>query len=281
MNHSPLHSNQSWWMEASVVCLAGAVTLGAFSFTQAAESMPARSEPLSQAEQPVSQTSQTKLDQEVRYEYVLVHPSEGYLAGFAGYTFGGTFDAEGIGALNGANFGNHNLADSVVYGAKAGGFFPQSLSWLGIEGEIFNTTPHVEQQGTSPGSHMRVTTFALNAIARAQLGCTTLHDRTEAVTERFVIRYEREFCRLQPYAGVGLGIFWVNMSNAAFTAHQNFVPGLNVLGGIRYYFTERIAMFTEYKYNRATFDFSGPAGLSGFQGVYSVNHIVGGLSYHY
>jgi len=46
--------------------------------------------------------------------------------------------------------------------------------------------------------------------------------------------------------------------------------------------TERIAMFTEYKYNRATFDFVGAgAQLTGFSGVYSVNHIVWGLSYHY
>jgi hypothetical protein len=40
-------------------------------------------------------------------------------------------------------------------------------------------------------------------------------------------------------------------------------------------------MFTEYKYNRATFNFVGVSGLGGFQGVYSVNHIVGGISYHY
>jgi len=59
---------------------------------------------------------------DVRYEQVLAHPTEGYFAGFAGYTFGGTLDADGIGLLNGANFANHNLAGSVVYGAKAGGF---------------------------------------------------------------------------------------------------------------------------------------------------------------
>jgi len=45
--------------------------------------------------------------------------------------------------------------------------------------------------------------------------------------------------------------------------------------------TERIAMFTEYKYNRATFDFVGAgAQLTGFSGIYSVNHIVWGLSYY-
>lgn len=218
----------------------------------------------------------------VRYEQVLVHPTEGYFAGFAGYSFGGKFDADGIGVLNGVSFGNHNLADSVAYGAKVGGFFPSYLNWFGVEAELFNTTPNIEQQGAAAGSHLRVTTLAINAIARAQFACTSILEQTEQVSDRFEIRYEREFCRVQPYAGVGLGLYWFDLSNSTFSAHANFVPGLNVLGGVRYYVTERIAFFTEYKYNRATVDF-GSAGvqLAGFSGVYSLNQIVWGISYHY
>jgi len=126
-----------------------------------------------------------------------------------------------------------------------------------------------------------VTTLAINAIARAQLACETRKTHTEQVTQRLTIQYEQEFCRLQPYAGGGLGINWVNISNSTFSAHANYVPGFNALAGVRYYVTDRIAMFTEYKYNRATFDFVGVQGLAGFHGVYSINHIVGGLSYHY
>jgi opacity protein-like surface antigen len=214
-------------------------------------------------------------------EQVIVHPTEGYFAAFGGYTFSGKFDADGIGVLNGSSFGNHSLADSGVVGLKAGGFFPQSLNWFGVEAELFNTTPHIEQQGASAGSHMRVTTLAINAIGRAQFACEKKHLETEQVTERFAFQYVQEFCRLQPYAGVGLGIYWVDISNNAFSAHANFVPGFNALAGVRYYITDRIAMFTEYKYNRATFNFSGVSGLAGFQGDYSVNHIVGGISYHY
>ena len=220
-------------------------------------------------------------EQPVRYKRVVVRPSEGYLAGFGGYTFGGKFDADASGSLNGAAFGNRSLATSAVVGAKAGGFFPQSLSWFGVEAELYSTTPHIEQQGTAPGSHMSVTTVAINAIARLQLGCEPVQDHEERVTERFTIQYDRDFCRLQPYAGVGLGINWLDMSNNSFSAHANVVPGFNALGGVRYYVTEHISMFTEYKYNRATFSFLGPAGLSGFSGVYSVNHIVGGFAYHY
>jgi opacity protein-like surface antigen len=231
----------------------------------------------------MSQAEQAALSERpVRYEQISIRPSEGYFAGFAGYTFGGKFDPDGIGTLGGVNFGNRTLADSVVYGAKAGGFFSDQLNWLGAEAELFNTTPNIKQEGAAAGSHMRVTTLAVNLIARAQFACTKRIDHEEKVTERVTIQYEQEFCRLQPYAGVGLGINWVDISNSTFSAHANFVAGLNVLGGLRYYFTERIAMFTEYKYNRATFDFVGSsAPLTGFQGIYSINHIVGGISYHY
>ena len=214
-------------------------------------------------------------------EQVVVHPSEGYFAGFGGYTFGGKFDAEGTGLLNGTSFGNGSLASSAVVGAKAGGFFPDALNWFGVEAELFNTTPNIEQQGAAAGSHMRVTTLAINALARAQFACEKKHLDTEQVTERFAFQYVTEFCRLQPYAGVGLGIYWVDISNSSFSAHANFVPGFNALAGVRYYLTDRIAMFTEYKYNRATFHFAGVQGLAGFEGVYSINHIVGGISYHY
>jgi opacity protein-like surface antigen len=226
-------------------------------------------------------TEATSVRNGVQNEQIIVHPTEGYFAAFGGYTFGGKFDADGTGIFNGVSFGNGSLANSAVVGAKAGGFFPESLNWFGVEAELFNTTPHIEQQGAAAGSHMRVTTLAINAIARAQFACEKKHLDTEQVTERFAFQYVTEFCRLQPYAGVGLGIYWVDISNSSFSAHANFVPGFNALAGVRYYFTDRIAMFTEYKYNRATFNFAGVQGLAGFEGVYSVNHIVAGFSYHY
>ena len=232
-------------------------------------------------ERPATGPESTPATKGVQNEKVLVHPTEGYFATFGGYTFGGKFNAGGTGVFNGVSFGNGSLADSAVVGAKAGGFFPESLNWFGVEAELYNTTPHIEQQGAAAGSHMRVTTLAINAIARAQFKCERKHLDTEQVTERFAFQYETEFCRLQPYAGVGLGLYWVDISNSSFSAHANFVPGFNALAGLRYYFTDRIAMFTEYKYNRATFNFSGVQGLAGFEGTYSINHIVAGFSYHY
>ena len=72
----------------------------------------------------------------VQHEQVVVHPTEGYFAAYGGYTFGGKFDAGGTGVFNGVSFGNGSLANSAVVGAKAGGFFPSSLNWFGVEAEL-------------------------------------------------------------------------------------------------------------------------------------------------
>lgn len=217
-------------------------------------------------------------------EHKRVRPSETYVAAFGGYTFGGKFsDVEGTGLLSGANLGDRDLADSGVYGGKIGHFFGDRMDWLGVEMEAFNTTPHVEQQGLQPGSHLRVTTLAFNLIGRLKFGCEAKTERTESRTEgaiRYETRYEREFCRLQPYAGVGLGVFFANLSNNGTSVSDNAVPGFNALAGVRYYFTERIALFGEYKYNWAALELTN-GGIGGFQGDYRANHVVGGLSFHF
>ena len=64
---------------------------------------------------------------------------------------------------------------------------------------------------------------------------------------------------------------------------DDWVPGLNLLGGIRGFVTDSIALFFEYKFNYAKFNlrtkiFNLPYG---FEGTYSTNMIAGGLSYHF
>ena len=249
---------------------------------------PTEAERAREAEQLKQAEGARAAERETRIERKLVRPSETYVAGFGGYTFGGKInDMEGTGFLSGLNLNDRDLADSGVYGGKLGHFFGNRMDWLGVEMEAFNTTPHVEQQGLVPGSHFRVTTLAFNLIGRLKLGCKTKTERTETRTEReirYETRYEREFCRLQPYAGVGLGVFFANLSNNGNSVSDNAVPGLNALAGVRYYFTERIALFGEYKYNYAVFDAStsGPfGGAGGFKGDYQANHVVGGLSFHF
>lgn len=226
-------------------------------------------------------------------EHKHVRPSETYVGGFGGYTFGGGFSGvEGAGFLSGLQGTDRDLADSVVYGGKVGHFFSDRMDWLGLEMEAYNTTPHVKQDGPLPGVHQRVTTLAFNVIGRLKFGCEAKPVRTETRTERDVkvdreiryeTHYERDFCRLQPYGGVGLGVFFAELSNNGSSASDNAVPGFNALAGLRYFVAERIALFGEYKYNFAPFEFTGNGlgGAAGIQADYHANHIVGGLSLHF
>jgi hypothetical protein len=221
-------------------------------------------------------------------------PGELYIAGFGGYTIGHSIGSpEGLGTLAGSQFAatGIDLKNSGVYGAKLGYFLPARLNWLGLEVEAFNTTPHIKQhpensvEHVSEGSYLRVTTVAFNAIARAKMMCDPEDEARSDTRREDEADYRRDFCRLQPYVGVGLGVFFARAKDEDGSSSDNGVPGLNVLAGVRYFVTKHVALFGEYKYNRASFTFdsidSGPGGQGGFKGTYSASMIVGGLSYHF
>lgn len=123
--------------------------------------------------------------------------AEMYVAGMAGYTAPNDLtNVKGTGGASAFSFSDLELQSSVAYGGKVGYFFP-SANWLGVETEVYNTTPHVKQQpvtvsgfglsvpvGTQPGFHLRVLTWGINAV----------------------VRYPGK--TFQPYAGVGLGVFF-------------------------------------------------------------------------
>ena len=92
--------------------------------------------------------------------------AEWYVAGDVGANFAdrltgisGTGDLTGV-APRSPNF---DLKNSVSYGAKLGYF--REHSWLGIEGEVLQTTPHIKGLDEDPGIHLRVTTVGVNLLA--------------------------------------------------------------------------------------------------------------------
>ncbi|HET9845160.1 MAG TPA: hypothetical protein VFQ02_05390, partial [Nitrospira sp.] len=114
--------------------------------------------------------------------------AEMYVAGQAGVTLPQSLSNvevsdPSICLPSGSTFSNLDLQKSVMYGAKLGYYF-ESLKWLGVETEVFNTTPHVKQQPiavTIPGSpsftinpagsYLRVLTWApINLVVRYQMG---------------------------------------------------------------------------------------------------------------
>jgi opacity protein-like surface antigen len=171
------------------------------------------------------------------------------------------------------------LKTSFVYGGKLGYYF-NSVRELGVEVEGFNTTPHVKQQtaqlvqpGQDPvpfdiSGNLRVTTAAVNLVAR----------------------YPGN--QFQPYVGVGVGAFMAHLKTPVDSSAST-KPGLNVLAGLRYLLTEHIAVFGEWKYQHAVFNFDTttfasaalPIGqansLSGVKLHYNANMFTFGVSYHF
>ena len=241
----------------------------------------------------------------VRYQEEYHRPGELYVAGFGGYTFGGSSFTNA--QVAGAPSRGFNLNDSGIYGLKIGYFMPDRLNWLGFEVEGFNTSPNLKQSvngpgGTPlPGASLRVTTLAFNAIIRGKFACGPSRNepsrRTTAETHRTTVETNRSayghqedtFCPLQPYVGAGIGVFFAHTNGfgGGQSASDNAVPGFNGLAGVRYFLTEHVAVFGEYKYNRASFNFNnagaalGPGGPGGLSGDYSVHNVVGGLSFHF
>lgn len=239
-------------------------------------------------------------DRVVIEERVVERKREGelYVAGFGGFTLGHSFgNVEGRGTLAGQAFDSFDLANSVIYGMKIGYFHPGRLNWLGLEVEGFNTTPHLEQQGNVPGSYLRVATLAFNVIARKRLGCREgdLHDRTRHTTTyekegRRDYYYDEEKspidenarCPVQVYAGAGPAIFFAETSNQFGRSTDNGEVGVNALAGLKYFVHRNVAIFGEYKFNYAGFDFTQLQGTTaGVQGNYKASHFVGGLAVHF
>ena len=153
------------------------------------------------------------------------------------------------------------LEDSLAYGAKAGYFF-SSAKWLGIEVEGFNSNPNIKPVTVNIGG------FPVN------LGGIDLRVTTAAAN--LVARYPGN--RFEPYIGIGPGAFIARISRGG-NSQTSVVPGLNVIGGGRFYLTDWLALFTEYKFNYARFDFD--ENTIGFQGTYLANHVHGGISFHF
>lgn len=185
-------------------------------------------------------------------------PAEWYVAGEAGVNFADRLaNVEGTGASAGILFQDLDLQNSITFGGKVG-YFPQH-GWVGIEGEVFHSTPHIKGLENDPGIHLRVTTVGAN----------------------FILRYPgRTF---QPYVGAGGGAVIARIGNSGGVQSDTDVAGgWNVLAGLRAFVTPHIAVFTEYKYTAAGLQFDGAFGTAGgFESTYRAQHVLGGLSYHF
>ncbi|MBH0197125.1 MAG: porin family protein [Nitrospira sp.] len=203
--------------------------------------------------------------------------AEMYSAAEMGVALPNSFSSiEGTGRNTGTTISNLNLENSMMYGLKFG-YYLDSIKWLGFEAELFNSKPNIKQQsataanatgaitGTVPGTSLRVLNLApVNIVVRYQMG------------------------RMEPYAGVGMGIFMTNLKDGATgESSSNTRIGLNTQLGLRYRVNENVSLFGEWKYNRANLDFPGFTAIpaqstgGGYKGDYSVHILAFGVAYHY
>ena len=157
-----------------------------------------------------------------------------------------------------------NLARSPIAGAKLGMFLPGQDRWMGVEAEFFYTNPHIKQQDI---------TFTVGGVPAGTQNFAGAHVQVATAAVNWILRYPGE--RFQPYIGGGPGIFWGRMSGVDLGTGSDTSLGLNALAGARFFVTKRFALFGEYKYNRASFDFGGTAQL---HVLYQAQHFVAGFS---
>jgi opacity protein-like surface antigen len=193
--------------------------------------------------------------------------AEMYIAGQVGVTLPQSLSnvewSAGGTTLRGNNL---SLQDSIMYGAKLGYYF-DSVKWLGLETEVFNTTPNLKQQnliiggvntGTVPGVDFRVLTWApVNIVVRYQMG------------------------KFEPYAGVGLGVFFSHLSQGGTSSSSTDI-GLNTQLGLRFRVTQNVALFGEWKFNHANISHNNAVGTGlNASADYNVHHLVFGVGYHF
>ncbi len=202
--------------------------------------------------------------------------SESYLAGQFGVTLAseltdGDLTSHGLGGLH---ISNQELQSSLMGGIKLGHYFTKAR-WLGIETELFYTTPHIKQ-GTltisGPGG----------AVSGEFLG---LHNRMLTwAPANILIRYP--YYRLQPYAAIGPGLFFGQIKDPQSGLSQSGTTiGLNTQVGLKYFVTRQWVIFTEWKYNLARIGYTSqddnPDAPIGFRATYSVHLLAFGIGYHF
>lgn len=198
--------------------------------------------------------------------------AETYVAGQIGVTLPHSItNIEGIGPNAGFSFSDASLQDAFMYGAKLGYYF-ESVKWLGVETEVFNTNPNLKQQNITvsgpggsvifpkPGENLRVLNWSpITVVVRYQAG------------------------QFEPYLGMGMGVYFAHLSSGGESTSDTNV-GLNTQLGLRYKVTQNLAVFGEWKTNRVKFHFdaSTPNGnVGGFKGDYGANILAFGVGYHF
>lgn len=157
--------------------------------------------------------------------------AEMYVAGQVGVSIPNSFsNIEGVDSNAGLTVSDLSLQNSVIYGAKLGYYF-DSMKWLGVETEVFNSTPHIKQQDAAIGVPGFSGTVNLAGTSLRVLNWASVN---------VVVRYQMG--QFEPYAGVGMGVFFANVTEAVNgESSSGTTVGLNTRLGLRYLVTKNMS----------------------------------------
>jgi opacity protein-like surface antigen len=207
--------------------------------------------------------------------------AEPYVAGYVGMARTEDADLRTEIELNGVPFVNGRARDlsfdsSLVFGGKVGYFFERDVLGgnVGAELDVYHFEPNfgaqiVDFSGTFAG---------VNGNSRIRLQSANI-DAT-AVTVNLLYRFRLLSApqyprgRFQPYVGVGGGAFIAEIETRTSTFDVNkriddtdVRPGIQALGGARFFLARNIALFAEYKFIHTetfSFTFKESGTISGF-----------------
>ena len=189
-------------------------------------------------------------------------PSLGHAENYAAFAIG-----PNIATLDTTDVGKIDLANNLAYGAKFGHYFDdRGFNWFGLEVDMYRSAPDVKQQNI-PASTNR---FLSQKVVGADL-------LVHSLAFNALVRVTGYQYKVEPYAGLGIGLNMGNLSDGNFRPEASFAPSFNVLAGIKYFVTPKIAPFIEYKYNFAHFSFS----RSNITADYRANLFMFGIAYHF
>jgi len=97
------------------------------------------------------------------------------------------------------------------------------------------------------------------------------------LTSGFNVLARYPYGPVQPYAGAGVGVIYADVDGID---DDDTNAALQLMGGLRGFVTDNVALFAEYKWVLTEFEFDGPSG-STLEFDYSTSHVFGGIEYHF